>query len=218
MFGFEIIVVASFILIVVLLVTYVGKIEDETQLLLRTHEKLMEEEGIQSFFEPLTWEERNVIVQNHIKGLRDSQNRLLKTWIAKYFIDYREKIRKLQAQLDERRQMVGSDGSEPLSFSTLNLIQIYASPRIDKEALLEFGFVLDEHFSDSEIEFLLVDVMNQNPHLMTVDISCQELDEEQQGCFRDFFHEVSRTVFPEEQFELQINCSMGSEKSYRIRK
>lgn len=201
----------------ILFVFFHNAINEEYQLLTRAKEKAAMEKNIYAFFEPLTLSERTANAQEEIALLHDLQNRLSKTLIAKHFVDYKEKIKERQTQLKERGASGENPEESPLSFSTFALVQIFANPLFDRVDLLKFGLVLDDYFSDSGIPLFFVHIgCRESIDRMEIDVSCQDLDDQQQAFLQTFFDESSDEIFEGKILSLQVNCLDGEEKSYQF--
>lgn len=194
-----------------------AKIHEEVQLLRRTKEKLAKEKYVCAFFEPLTLSERTANAQEEIELYHDLQNRLSKTLIAKHFVDYKERIEGRQTQLQEHGASGEDPDQDPISFSTLNLVQIFANPLFDRTDLLKFGLLLDSYCSDFGDSLIIVNVgRNESMDLIEMIASCQDLDDQQQTALQNFLDESSDEIFEGKILTLQVNCIDGEEKSYQF--
>ena len=130
-------------------------------------------------------------MQDQLDLFRDLQKKLSKSWIAKYFIDYTDTLEHLKSQLDQRKKM-GELDPDPLSFSTPNFVQIYASPVFNREDLLEFGLLST----------------NISPHPRSN--SATSIWTAQMTHFQNFLDDVSFTLF-KRPVNMEVICTYDGE-------
>ncbi len=197
----------AIILVFVLGVIFRKKIIEEYNLISRQDAKVLIDDQILSFFVPHSSQERIESLQEHVAEFTQIQNRVDRSWIAKYFIDYKELIAKGQEDLQARIQLEEESPSDCLSFSTYQLIHVNANPHFKFEQLLDIGAVLDEGFSESELEvgMVNVDYVEEKPFL-SLGISLDELNEEHKHVFQTVINTISHEIFESKPIQLQVEC------------
>jgi hypothetical protein len=195
------------IIFIIFALFFRNRIVEEYRIMTRKNVASLKEIVINSFFVPLTNSRRTELIHQHLQLLKEIQAKLPDTLLAKYFVDYRDEIAREEQRILERIGEGQNNSDDTLSFSTLNLHQIYASASFKEEELNDFGDLLDAHFEDS-IDFMMVNLKN-DLEFITIGMNCDCAPDKE--VFQDYVNDLSQNLFKGKKLQLQVEISKESE-------
>jgi len=187
------------LIIFVLAFLFRKRIGEEMRLLSRKEVEFELEKHIGDYFVPYTGKERYKLLKEHLQFLKNVQIKLDDSLIAKYFVNYRDKIESVERNVKENASDANSD---TISFSTPDIVPVTASGITDVDDLEEFACVVDMHFEDSAIEIYAVSLENRGD-VISIVICCTCKDPEAEN-FQELVDDISQMAFHEKKVELKV--------------
>lgn len=172
------------------------------------------DEGIYSQYIPYSGKERDQLVVEHLNSFKHLQERLSKSLLAKYFIDYSKNITENEKAIQEKKQLLKGIKDDYISFSTINLSQVIADPSFDDEMLLAFADFIDEMSEKlgKEFEFITLEKEEEIP-FVSIRLDADGIDNEQEIYFQGCVNEIASSLLKSEKVKLEIVCK-GEEQKF----
>ncbi|NGX61695.1 MAG: hypothetical protein K940chlam9_01184 [Chlamydiae bacterium] len=181
------------VVLILVLVTLVfgGKILTEIQLARVIKARELIGELVMSHFHPLTEEEKIDIRQDFITKMQTLQDKVDKSFIAKHFVDYCETIQEYQQEVKTRKQKL-EDSEDLISFSTIGLQHVIASPSFEREPLLMLATLIDDMFDSDSCSAIFE--LHYEDHNLVMEIDCMNGVIEEEQC-QEFAKRASQEIF-----------------------
>ena len=192
------------IALVILLTAFVfrGTIVDEFQLIKQDEATELSQNLVLVYFYPLTQQERIDVIKEHVVKMNSIQERVSRSILAKYYIDYGQRILELQQEIEEKQRDLKPE-DDFISFSTFGLSNIIASSQFSEEQLLQLASLIDETFPDDDETALYVLDIEENRIALEMS-PFEDFNPNKKKKYQEFVNQLSREIFDGEPVFLRI--------------
>lgn len=190
------------LLIVLAIFPFKDRIREEAALLNQV--EVLSKKIVTTYFYPVSPEERVYLLKDSIKKMNEMQERLSRSIVAKYFINFQDLI---QEGKEELFVMENQESYEDfVSFLTSKLANVIASKQFSTEQLLQLGHLIDQEFSEEPNQStFFFDRDESNDQLIFEIMNHQNVHSIAEARFQLFVDKASRDIFRGEPIILRVS-------------
>ncbi|PJD97916.1 MAG: hypothetical protein CK425_01960 [Parachlamydia sp.] len=194
--------IVAALLIVLALFPFKDRILEEVVLLNQV--EVLSKKIVSTYFYPVSREERVHLLKDSIKKMNEMQEKISRSIVAKYFINFQDLIQESEENLLvlENQEFY----EDFVSFLTSKLANVIASRRFSNEQLLQLGHLIDQEFTEEPNQSTyLFDRDESNDQLFFEIIHHQNIHSIEEARFQLFVDKASGDIFRREPIILRVS-------------